>query len=314
MIGSGLKKLAQANGMQIAGGVAYGALKGYATTLYEGSGWKRLDISTRFSEAGQLEALQTAVMQVDVKRQYRVQELVIGARNINVVFLDNPGTMKKIEAFIDWFYGLLAEFGATGASVCTECGTEITAGSWYLIDGIAYHFHDACAEHVCRDIEGDEQQRKQQDTGSYGRGLIGALLGAAIGAVVWAVVLLMGYVASIIGLLIGWLAEKGYRLLGGKQGKGKVVILILAVILGVVLGTVASDYIALAQMINEGELTGWAISEIPLLILTMLVTSSEYATATLGNIGMGLLFAALGVWALLKKAGKEVSGVQIKKL
>ena len=37
MIGSGLKKLASENGMKVARGVAYGALRGYAATLSEGN-------------------------------------------------------------------------------------------------------------------------------------------------------------------------------------------------------------------------------------------------------------------------------------
>jgi len=44
MIGSGLKKLAAANGLQIDGGVAYGVLKGCFVSLSEGSGYKRMCI------------------------------------------------------------------------------------------------------------------------------------------------------------------------------------------------------------------------------------------------------------------------------
>ena len=38
MIGSGLKKLAQENGMTVSNGVAYGSLQGYAATLSQGRG------------------------------------------------------------------------------------------------------------------------------------------------------------------------------------------------------------------------------------------------------------------------------------
>ena len=67
--------------------------------------------------------------------------------------------------------------------------------------------------------------------------LLGMAAGAALGAVVWAIVLSFGYIASLVGLLIGFLAEKGYSLCKGRQGKGKIAILILAVVFGVVLGT-----------------------------------------------------------------------------
>lgn len=103
MIGSGLKKLAKQHDMRVSGGIAYGSLMGFATTLCEGSGWKRIDIATRFADMEQQKAFQAALYAVDTKRQYRVQNLAVGQRNINVVFQDTMGTMKKIEAFIAWF-------------------------------------------------------------------------------------------------------------------------------------------------------------------------------------------------------------------
>ncbi len=314
MIGFGLKKLAKQNGMTISSGVAYGSLKGYATTLCEGSGWKRIDISTKFHEAAQQEQLQAAVNEVDLARTYRVQSLDIGQRCINIVFLDNPGTMKKIEAFIEWFYPLLSQYGAVGVDTCLECGGMVTAGSWYLINGVAHHLHDTCAERIRSEFDREEEQRLEEDTGTYAKGFLGALLGAMLGAVVWALILYAGYVASLVGFVIGWLAEKGYNLLHGKQGKGKIAILILVIILGVVLGTLIPDAVALANMINTGELPGFTYGDIPGMLLLVAMEDSTYLTATLSNMGMGLLFAALGVFALLKKTTQDVTGTKMKKL
>ncbi len=314
MIGSGLKKLAQQHGLNISSGVAYGSLHGYATTLSEGSGYKRIDIATTFAQSEQANALQAAVNAVDVSRTYRVQTLQIGPRCISIVFTDNPGTMKKIEEFIQWFYPLLAQNGAANANICSECGGDAAAGGWYLINGIAYHFHDSCAQNVQNQISSSEEQRQQEDTGSYLQGALGALVGAALGSVVWAIILYAGYVASIVGLLIGWLAEKGYNLLHGKQGKGKVAILIIAIILGVVLGTIIPDVVVLSQMISSGELAGFTAADIPFMIIQMLQLDKQYASATVSNILMGLLFAGLGVFALLIKAGKETTGTKFKKL
>ena len=138
----------------------------------------------------------------------------------------------------------------------------------------------------------------------------GSLIGAALGAIVWAIVLNIGYVASVVGLLIGWLAEKGYNLLHGKQGKAKIAVLIIAIIFGVLLGTFAADAFTLAGWINDGELSGYGYGDIPWLIGFLLESNSEYRSGTLGNIAMGLLFAALGVFSLLRNAGKEVAGVK----
>lgn len=314
MIGSGLKKLAQQYGMTVSSGVAYGALMEYATTLSEGAGYKAICISTKFTEHGQHENLLAAVNAVDIRKEYRVQNFVIYPNNIQIVFQDNPGTMKKIEEFIQWFYPLLEQHGATKADVCAECGTPAGDCGWYLVGGIAHRMHDACATHVEGEIRQDEQTRKDEDTGSYFQGTVGAFLGAALGAIAWAVLLYFGWVASIVGLLIGWLSEKGYTLLKGRQGKGKVVILILAIVFGVVVGTFLPNVVECVQMIGSGELYGAGYMDIPLILLLTFLEEPEYRNAVVGNIAMGLLFAGLGVFAMLRKTAKEVSSVKFKKL
>ena len=308
MIGSGLKKMANENGMRVSSGVAYGSLKGYAATLSEGSGYKQIFVTTKFTDPEKPQQLQELVNQRNIAREYRVQNLTITASGIQIIFTDNPGTMKKITAFVDWFFPLLAQYSALPANICSECGGQITGGCWKLIDGIAYHMHESCAEKVREALTAEDENRKKETKGSYGTGLLGALLGSAVGAVLWAVVLSMGYVASIVGLAIGWLAEKGYNLLKGKQGKAKVAILIIAVIFGVVLGNFLSDAFYLATMIAEEGV--YSYGDIPMLILYLLIGDSEYLTATLGNILMGLVFAGLGVFALLRKAGKDVASTK----
>lgn len=312
MIGSGLKKLARENGMQIAHGVAYGGFRGYAVTLSEGAGYKSMAIATHFSVAGQENALREQVGQRNVQREFRVQSLVITPGSIQVVFADTIGTIKKMLAFADWFFPLLSQYSATGVQCCTECGGDLSgSGHWKLIDGVACHLHEGCAQSVQRSISQDMEQRRQEDNGSYISGLAGALIGAALGAVLWALVLQVGIVASLVGLLIGWLALKGYTMLNGKQGKGKVVILIVAVIFGVCLGTFGGEAIALAKMIADGELPGYGYGDILQLIRFLLETSSEYVGVIVRNIGLGLLFAFLGAFSLLRQTGKELSNTKV---
>ena len=109
-----------------------------------------------------------------------------------------------------------------------------------LVNGIAYHMHEYCAEKVSNEIQEENIKQKEERTGSYLNGIVGAVLGALVGSVLWALVLSAGYVASIVGFAIGWLAEKGYNLFRGKQGKGKVAILIIAVIIVLAMNLVGS--------------------------------------------------------------------------
>lgn len=311
MIGSGLKKLALSNGMTVAHGVAYGSLRGYAATLSEGAGFKQLILTTRFPDPAGLNQLHAELNRRNVTREFRVQTMNFTPGGIQIVFTDTVGTMKRIEAFLDWFLPLLSAAAATGVNVCAECGGQLTGGCWKLVDGVALHVHESCGQKLQAAVAEEAQAPRP---GSYLTGILGAFLGAAIGAVLWAVVLNFGYIASVVGLVIGWLAATGYNLLRGKQGKGKVVILIFAVIFGVLLGTFAADAYTLWGMIRDGTLYGYAVSDIPRLIVFLLGADHEYLTATLSNVGLGLLFAGLGVFALLRRTGKEVAGTKVKDL
>jgi hypothetical protein len=314
MIGSGLKKLAVEYGLKVDKGVAYGAMQGYAVTMSEGAGWKEIIFAVGFADPAQREAFMQAVNQVNVQKAYRVRRMSMAPNAIQVLFNDTVGTMKKIRAFLEWFLPLLQQYQATAWNVCPECGMEVVTGKWMLIENVAYYMHESCAQKTIRDIQGDNERRVQEDTGSYARGAIGAVVGAALGGVAWALVLMMGYVASIMGLLVGWLSDAGYRLLKGKNGKGKIAILIVSVIFGVVAGTIGADIIMLIQMVGRGELPGMVAGDVPALIFVMLAEDPEYRGIVLKNIGMGLLFAALGVYWLVVRTKKEVSGTQITEL
>lgn len=316
MIGSGLKKFALANGLSVNGGVGYGNLRGFQATLSEGTGFKQIIINTKFPDVEKLNALQASLNSVNLQKDYRVQQLSFATNGIVIVFLDNPGTMKKIEAFVDWFFPLLTESGAFGADICPECGEPLyTDGVWRKVSGIAGCYHTACAEKISQELVDEQEAKEQADTGTYVSGAVGALIGALIGAVVWALVLTAGYVASIVGLLIAFLADKGYDLLKGRQGKGKIVALVASVIIGVVGGTVLAEFIGIAKLIGEGyfipEIT---YANIPELFFYEMAENAEYSAAVCGNFFQGLLFAAIGVVFFIAQAAKKVSSPKMTDL
>lgn len=310
MIGSGLKKLARENGMKVAHGIAYGSLQGHAATMSEGSGFKRIVYTTKFADPQASGALGQVLSNEDIKKQYSLQSVTFGSQMINVTFTDGIGTMDKIRAFVAWFTPMLGQYGASPWNVCVECGGQVMNGRWIAISGVAYYMHETCAARVRQSIGQAEEQQKQTRTGSYGTGAIGAVLGAALGAVVWAIVLMAGYVAALVGLLIGWLADKGYGLLGGKQGKPKVAILIGAVIFGVIAGTVGGYCISLAKEMAQIGYTGGVLE----LFFWLLGSSEEFSGGVFGDLMLGLLFAGLGVFGMMRKANDEVSGTKIMDL
>lgn len=316
MISGAFKKLAKENGMQISNGVAYGSLRGYTATLKDGAGSKYISFATGFKDPNQLTQLKAVLVQYGDKqllKDFRVAQMFVDPKCIRFVFADSFGTMKKIYAFLDWFIPLLNQFEATPAGVCNLCGAPLENGSWIMMDDVCYYAHQACADSLDRQLTEQNEQKKQERTGSYLRGFVGAILGAALGAVVWGIVLMVGYIASAVGLLIGWLAGKGYDLLKGKQGKGKVAILALAVICGVVLGTMFAALFAAIKTVLEIGSPYATISDVPE-IMGVVFANSEFWAAAVKDILIGLLFAGLGVFVMLKNTGKEVSDSKVKKL
>ncbi len=310
MIGSGLKKLAGENGMNVSNGVGYGDLKGYASTLSEGNGWKRICIATRFPDVQSRDGLRNEMMNIDINKEYRVREIKYLPDHIEIIFNDTYGTMKKIYAFIDLYYPLLKKYGATGSDICPLCGMPLGSDiNRTLINGsVALFLHESCVQKVKNDAVYEMEEKQQNDTGNYLSGAVGAFAGSFIGSLLWALVLYMGYLAAPVGFVIGWLADKGYELLHGKNGKSKVAILIIAVIFGVVSGTFISATAEIAVLISSGELYGLGYGDIPALLVYFLGADPSYFAS---NIGLGLLFAGLGVYSLIKKTKHEVSGTKI---
>lgn len=151
-------------------------------------------------------------------------------------------------------------------------------------------------------------QETQEKQGSVITGTIGALLGAAIGAVAWAAVGMMGYIASIIGFVIAFLADKGYDLFKGRQGTIKMIVLIICVVLAVGAGTLGSAIWDIHSVYNE-ELNSLTeiekkIYDIPTEKEFMIecFSDSEMHVALLKDAGLGLVFGILGSYGLIKAA------------
>lgn len=314
MIGSGLRKLAKENGMRMDHGIAYGNLRGYAASLCDGNGVKQLIVTTKFPDLQQKTQWMSSMNAQNLNQEFRVQNWQALDDAIVIIFRDSPGTMKYIGKFLDWFFPLLKDAGATGANICTQCGSALDDGDgWKQVGAAAYHLHGRCAERMMETAAAQLQQSQLEDNGSYASGFVGALLGGVLGSVVWGLVLTLGYLASVVGLLIGFLAERGYHLLHGRSGKGKLVILIVVLILSVILGTFLGECGMVYRALQEEGYTP-ALSELPGFLSMIIELEPAAMTEILSNLGLGLLFALLGAYYMLKRTHQETSIMKMKDL
>lgn len=335
MLGSGLKKLASEYQMNIESGVAYGWMKGCFLSLSEGVGYKRMAIYIGSHHApeeqvalieGEVPAHMKAadavadyilekagsafktyrLMPQKSKTQMPAVVLAQGGSVVLVNFYDNPGTLKCIRNFIEDVLPGVASM--TTPRECSMCGgqEDSTFRPMLLSDQAVVPMHSGCADK----IEEALRSIKENTPSAFPLlPILGALIGALLGAVVWALIGIAGYIASIVGFLIAFLASKGYDLLGGKPGKLKLIILIICVILAVFAGTAGAQLYFIHDYYQEAitELKPWeeAIPEMEFIqaMIPALLDNSEFIGSIAKDIGLGLLFAALGCFKLVKLSG-----------
>lgn len=87
-------------------------------------------------------------------------------------------------------------------------------------------------------------------------GAIGALIGGIIGAVCIVLIGQFGYVASICGVVMGFCALKGYRILSGGMSLKGIVISVVLMIIMVFLSNMVSYGLAVAEVFEVDMLTG----------------------------------------------------------
>ncbi|MDR1822096.1 MAG: hypothetical protein LBQ91_06640 [Oscillospiraceae bacterium] len=139
-------------------------------------------------------------------------------------------------------------------------------------------------------------------SGSYLRGFAGALAGAIIGAIPWALVGLMGWIIAYLGLLIGFCACRGYRLLKGRGGGTAAVLILAAILVGVIAGTFGSYTL---QVLKAERLTFAGSVNY---VVNALKTEPADRLTFIKSLGVGVAFAVLGCLEWLFYKAKQGSG------
>ena len=157
------------------------------------------------------------------------------------------------------------------------------------------------------------------DNGKILPGIIGAFLFSLVGGILWFVLYQIGYVASISGLIGVICAVKGYTFFAKTKNESTLCIVISAVMTAIVLALswyfcVGYDiYLAYQDWFAAGEvdftLTFFeSVNSIPYFF-----EDKEILVAYLKDLGLGLLFAVLGVVYYLaareKKQNKQAAAM-----
>lgn len=330
MMDSAMKRLAIENGLTAEKGVAYGHAQGCFISLCSASGCYQLSIyighpalaenipEVKASPAEEAAAFISAQAANDKRygllkqpkslpdnRMLRPVALCQSDDTVLVRFQAGSGASKHIQAFIEDILPRVAPM--TTPRTCCLCGKPVTdPTAWLMPDDSVVPVHSRCVEE--RDSQAAPEPVKPNHTLLA---ILCAIIGALLGAAVWALVGIAGYVASVVGMLIAFLAIKGYDLAHGRPGALKTVTILICVILAVVVGTAGAIVYQLHEVYVEGvaELRSWekALPEMEYfsLIIPELMQDSEFIGSLMKDLLLGWFFAFLGSFGLLRSAGKR---------
>lgn len=134
---------------------------------------------------------------------------------------------------------------------------------------------------------------KEAPKGSYITGIIGAIIGAVIATVPWIVVYMeMNYILSLLAILIGFGALKGYELAKGKMTKAlKLIIMIIAVIVIIL----ANCYVIPNIYAHKNNVD-----------VQKFYDSNEYMSALTSDLIISLIFVVVGVTAVFPTIDRKL--------
>ncbi len=138
----------------------------------------------------------------------------------------------------------------------------------------------------------------KQKKGSYLLGILGAFLGMLLAMVPFVIVYFLGYIIFWLSFLFVVLTAAGYDKLNGRQGWGKIPVVLLFSTLGLVLGIFSEDIWFLAtEYVNDYY--GLKYWEIPAVIWDILKEDAEYRRGRLVDLALSFGVMMIGMVSMI---------------
>jgi len=245
-----------------------------------------ISLSMVVDESFSFEPLKESLLEMDCITDIEVHENLLEA-TINMEALKNINTIE----FFNEFFAICKKSGVK--PICKLCQINLPN---------AYFKHDNKIFPSCNECVDDANRLKKAiqspDLRTYMRGSIGALFGALLGSVVWVIIALIGFFAAIGGVAISYAAYMGYTKLGGISNKKSIIIIGLSILVAVVF----AEFVCIAiELYRHFSADGIEVGLLNIILITFYILGdSEVFGEFIRNILLGLLFAGLGSWGLLK--------------
>lgn len=299
MVGSGLRKLGDENGLRVLSDSVCGNFKGYFVRMNEGASTKKIDFC--FNAEDSEKQLQINAFIDDVQKKNQINTYSHTPTGMTIVFADTVGTISRIKEFLDKFIPFLDSLEIKGANYCSVCGKILDSPPEFQFHGdITYYGHRSC-------IQNDSQRASTllaEGNKSYVKGIIGALLGMFIGVIPMILLAQVSIYSGIAGLLLGTLIKKGYEILGGKLGRSKLAIILIFAVVGVFLATYCNCAIATYGFYMEANYLPTFTEFIQSTFEIMFAPENQSILSS--ELGLGFLFTGLGFIRVYKQVNNEI--------
>lgn len=300
MISSGLKKLGEQKGFKEEKNCVHGIQDGYYLSISETENLKRLTVGVTLADNDERRK-QIEEYISNNSKEMGIQSASIRPGYLDILFQNQFGIMDKLAARADALTTFLKQLAIPGAETCWYCGNALTGtGDKAVIEGAVVTMHGGCIESFSRRLDEAKDAFKNQNK-KYGMGAVGALIGGLVGTIPWVIIYVLGYIAGLAGLVIGFGAKFGYEKLGGKPGKLKPWIVVLAIIVCVLIGTFAGLCFSVAKEFEA------SVFEVVPFVLEV-IGEPEIFGPMIKDLLIGLAFAIAASYGIFKETRLENKG------
>ena len=298
-----IASIASKHGWKVHSDAAIGEFNGYWFSVSQASKGAHVIVFTSVSGLRALEFTKLKGILEDRGADLGIIE-VNGTGNSIWLKLRGRGRQEEAEEIAEMsLRALAAELSYLGLKPgCNFCDSEGPLKP-YHVGGTAVEICESCVARLSQ-LEREGATEPRSAGGSYLTGTIGAASGAVIGAILWILVARLGFVSSLVGLVMAFLAKTGYEMLNGRKGRGKAAIIATAVFLGVIAAVLSYYPIEIREALGpELPFSFWLQT-----VLVGFASDSEVFWLIMKDLGIGLLFALLGSYGIVSGILKEASG------
>ena len=166
---------------------------------------------------------------------------------------------------------------------CSKCGIEVPEGTVRC---------DSCGFPI-------KTKEKRENVIA---GIVGAFLGALIGGACIILISMLGYIASVSGLVLAVCTLKGYELLGGKlSGKGIVISILFMLATPYLADRIDWAIVIMQEFVDYGVTFAEVFAAVPELLKDGSIEMGQY----IKNLLMIYGFCVLGAFATLRNTLKK---------